>query len=58
VRRHVLHKPLIFGLFRGVPVFSRVNGGDGDGGDEGRMAVHLGVAFGENADGGEASDLF
>jgi len=29
------------------------NGGDGDGGDEGHVAVNLGVAFGEGADCGQ-----
>ena len=44
---------LIFGLFRVVPVFFSVNGSDGDRGDEGRVAVHVGVAFGQDVDGGE-----
>ena len=46
-------KPLVFGLFRAVSGFFSVNGGDGDGGDEGRVAVHVGVAFGEGAHGGQ-----
>jgi len=44
---------LIFGLFRVVPVFSGINGGDGDGGDGGLVAVEIGVAFGQDVDGGE-----
>jgi len=48
-----LRKPLIFGLFRVVPVFSGINGRDGDGGDEGLVAVEIGVAFWQDVDGGE-----
>ena len=48
-------KPLIFGLFRGVSVFSGVNGDDGDGGDEGRVTVNVGVAFGQGAPGGQTA---
>ena len=53
------HKPLIFGLFRAFPAFfglivsSLGNGGDGDGGDKGHVAVNFGVAFGEGANGGQ-----
>jgi len=43
---------LIFGLFRAVSAFFGINGGDGDGGDEGRVAFDVGVAFGEGAHGG------
>jgi len=46
-------KPLIFALFRVVSGFFGINGRDGDGGDEGHVAVNLGVAFGEGADGGQ-----
>ena len=44
---------MIFGLFRVVPGFSGINGRDGDGGDEGLVAVEVGVAFGQDVDGGE-----
>jgi len=44
---------LIFGLFRGVSGFFGLNGRDGDGGDKGRVAVNVGVAFGEGAHGGQ-----
>ena len=44
---------LVFGLFRAVPVFSGVNGRDGDGDDEGLAAVEIGVAFGQDVDSGE-----
>ena len=46
-------KPLVFGLFRAVSGFFSVNGGDGDGGDEGRVAVHVSVAFRQGAHGGQ-----
>jgi hypothetical protein len=51
--RFILRKPLIFGLFRVVPGFFGINGRDGDGGDEGLVAVEIGVAFGQDVDGGE-----
>ena len=49
----MLHKSLIFVLFRAVPVFSGINGRDGDGSDEGHVAVNVGVAFGEGAHSGQ-----
>lgn len=53
-------KPLIFGLFRAFPAFSGLivsalgNRFDGNGGDESRVADGFGVAFGQDADGGQA----
>jgi RHS repeat-associated protein len=47
---------LIFSLFRAVSGFFGLNGGDDDGGDEGRVAVHVGVVFGQEADGNLTND--
>jgi RHS repeat-associated protein len=47
---------LIFGLFRAVSGFFGLNGGDDDGGAEGRVAVHVGVVFGQEADGDLTDD--